>query len=324
MPEQSVLEAAATADKPVTPNPTPVPDPTPEPKGGVGVTKTFKVNGQEIVKSEAEAQEAAQKFFAGEDKLREAATLRTQILEEQAELTADAKVGRLMKTVRQTQDLTKFEELLGALGSPDDEIKTIVDGVKAMQEPSPLKQAADGYRETATPKAEGVTKDQLVEAVQTLAANQETLQAENKETKGLLEYFQNKDRGSIRDETKQEVFQAVDKDEILGKVVGKAGPRSQRLREMAWEFVLEETRLTKSYGPEALRKALDKTRVVAKDLGILDSTRTIPGAGPTAGLGIEVDLDKPPEIKPLTDPLVGDNITEQLAHFMLTHGDEET
>lgn len=298
-------------------------DATVKPEGSMNAeTRKVKLHGKEVVKTIDELVTAGTKFLAGEDTLREAAEIRKNLETERERLRRDAEVGQLLRDVAEKKDMESFYKVLERLGKSPEEIQQVKQAYTVPAVTAATTKTGAGQ----TGKGEdGVTTDDLVGAIREL---HELVQRQASEAEGLrgeLDYLRGQDRTTLRGKLQQDVFRSVDSDPILGKITKKTGPRAQELREMVWEAVQEETRLAKAYGPEILSKAIDRVRSRADDLGILESTRTleIPGIGSVGGTPLKVDLDKSPKIGKLTSPDAGDEILQQLAHYMATHAEEE-
>ena len=311
---------------------TPAPDPNPgEDKIPVGAPlpdspaiapQTITVDGQDQQVTLDELKADAQRWRSGDNKAAEAKALRDSLADD----LADAKVGKLARqavaldqdvSATPEQKLQATQELMRAAGYAQEYVTNYVNEYKqSLQAPV---QGQEGERTNAV----GTQNDAL--AAENAALRERADAQEQRLADIEAGYFPQQ-----QSRAREEVNAMVENDPVLGKIVSKAGPRSDRVKEIVWEEALQGAQDAKARklgnGPEVLKNVLDKAmakvRALVDDLDIRD--RAIPSTG---GLGLSpgsapLSPEKPPERKSLTDKGYAESLMDSFQYELAMNPDD--
>lgn len=258
----------------------------------------LKINGKEQVLTAeqfAEAYQKVQKGVAAERRFEEAATKEKRL----AELIRLADSG----------DAQAYAQML-TLANYDPEL--VQEKVALYQQAWAQAQAAD-EEGAADSGGETEPRTKTRDAQEPVRVTYEdldpVLQQELKEQrKARLE--------AVRAKIYAETQEALAKDPVLGKIVGRGGSRAAKLLEQAKKTVRGRIRDGEDYGPQLLGDVVQELRDFVEEFGVGAASTSLPGLG--AGPGIshaEAQAERPPEPVPITHPDYRKNFAARLAHL---------
>lgn len=267
------------------------------------------VHGTKRLLTQAQVVERAQKHAAGEDTLKEAAEFKKNTLTELADMKKDAKVGALLQKAYQDKDAEAYKELLLSFGYDDKAATAAVQEMTVQSTPNPVLGEAP-ENPTAAHGAH-------------LAALETQLAEQAAELTRLSQQDTDRSTAQMEVELRAKVKDLVDTDEALGYIVKKAGPRAEKVHELAWRAVERRILDTAARGekvmdPDLLTDAIAEVRSVTKDLGVTDQmVGQIPGLAPTPLSLDGFHPEKPPERKPMTDRDWSQSLTDRMRHQVI-------
>ena len=127
---------------------------------------------------------------------------------------------------------------------------------------------------------------------------QDMMGASPAEVRAILEHSQSRHVNDARQEIREISDKAVDKDEIIGKmIVGEdRDDVSLAVKDMVAEDVLRKIQDGKPFGAEMVAASVQRVRAQLTKLGIpkrLNQQPIVLGLGPSAGLSSEIQADEP-------------------------------
>jgi len=267
-PVTNPVEPEVKTETPVTPV-TPETPATPE-------TYEVTVDGKAVQMTLSELQANAAKAAGADAKFREASELRKQA-------NRGVRISELFAEVSQSDNPTPedISELAGLLGVDPSEFSEAVYGNgKGQNMPEPNTPAP----KTFTPNSVGT--EHLSPDVQ----NQ-------------LKWIREQQIKSAGTEISESVKNFVDKDEILGKIIGDTDDEQrEEMRSAIEEIVHESVRgkilATGQFGPEVVKESVQQARTILKKFGIptrmsKQTNTVVLGLGPSGELPAEVQADEP-------------------------------
>lgn len=155
--------------------------------------------------------------------------------------------------------------------------------------------------------------DDTVEAMSFDEMFQQTVGMSPADVKEILALSHTREVNGAREQIRGESDNAVDKDEILGKlIIGEHGKdRAEVIKDLVAEDVFGRIRNGEPYGADLIAKSVQKVRAQIKRFGILDkpdpqAMLTI-GPGPSEGLPAEVQSETPIKRIPADEDRDGSN-----------------
>jgi len=239
-------------------------------------THTIKVDGQDVALTLEELKERAM-HSSGADKRFQEAAAATKAAEK------DTRTGVLVKTISESDNPSEADvrELAGLWGIEPAEFLQNLKG-----DDSPQKGT-----KTTTPDFN--------------KQFQEVMGASPAEVKAVLEFSQQRHVNDARKEIREISDKAVDKDEIIGKmIIGEdAKDVLAEVKNMVAEDVLQKIQNGKPFGAELVTASVQMVRSQLTKLGIpkkLNQQPIVLGLGPGAGLSSEIQADEPIKRVPST------------------------
>lgn len=234
-------------------------------------TVTIVVNGVTLQKTPGELKAAAQKFLAGEDKLREAADLRKTMTEELGKQSEAARIGELVIAGYRNKDQAAVRELYKHFNYSDEDIESIMTAMTSSDVDQVGPQTPISIDTT-------VTTDDAAQ----IKALEERL--ENQEAR--LQHHDAARMQILESEIVAEARRRVDTDDNLGKMVKRAGPRSEVIYGLVNKAVdrrIQEAKArgNQGLGPQIFDDAIAEVRNELKDLDISSGATAIPGISST-------------------------------------------
>lgn len=249
----------------VEPKVEPKVDPKVEPKVE---THTIKVDGQDVALTIDELKERASKASGADARFQEAAAA-TKAAEK------GARIEVLVKSVSEDNPSdADIRELAGLLGIEPSEFITA------------LKEGDSPQKDTKTTSPDFNKQFQ------------ELMGASPAEVRAILEHSQNRHVEAARKEIREISDKAVDKDEIIGKMIVGEDKKEvlATVRDMVAEDVLQKIQNGKPFGAEMVTASVQMVRSKLTKLGIpkkLNQQPIVLGLGPGAGLSSEIQADEP-------------------------------
>jgi hypothetical protein len=248
---------------------------TAAPEKNAAVTQEIEVNGKKVSLTAEEMRTWAQKAYAADNKFQEA-----------AQMKKDAQQGLRIK------ELTKKLDT-GLDAAEMAEYAQLLEIDPATLEAELHGQPAD--TKTTTPAAttspgKPIGMDQLDPQVQE-----------------ALRFAASQNVEQTREKIKQSAHIAVDKDEVLGKILGdKTVPedRKEAIRDLAFSDVQRRILAGETYGTDMVQQAVLSVRRYYKAFGIPGAQAQQPvvlGLGPSSGLPTDVSVDKDETRVPSTE-----------------------
>lgn len=235
-------------------------------------TYNLKVDGKDRTVTLSEMQELAQKSAGADAKFQEASELRKSA---EDGLRLKGLVERLSDGDRQPTE-SEVRELAGMIGVDPDEFAAY------------LKDEGGGGEPPQGGANTKVSKEDLVEA----------LGFDPAEAKAILDYSHQRHIDSARQQIRQSSDNAVDKDEVFGKmVVGEnKAERMSAIKDMVAEDLFRKIQDGQPYGAELVAASIQKMRAYLTKFGIPGNPDQYPvvlGLGPGEGMPAEVRSEKP-------------------------------
>ena len=249
-----------------TPTPEPKPEPKPEPEPKVE-THTIKVDGVDVVLTTEELKERAMKASGADNRFQEAAAA-TKAAER------GIRIEELTKKLAEDDNPTEAEirEYAGLVGvEPTEFIQLLKEG-----DPEPKKTTETDFS----------------------AEFQKQFQASPAEVKAILEFSQQRHVNDARKEIREISDKAVDKDEIIGKMIIGEDRKEvlAEVRDMVAEDVLRKIQDGKPFGAELVTASVQMVRSKLTKLGIpkkLNQQPIVLGLAPSEGLSSIIQADEP-------------------------------
>lgn len=240
-------------------------------------TYTIKVGGENRNLTLEELKQLASKSAGADSKFQDASELRKQA---EDGLRMKDLIGRLSDSEHEPTEL-EVKELAGMIGvDPNEFAQYLKEG------------DTDGKtKKTDTTDTTGkIDKQSLVEA----------LGFDPAEAKAILDYSKQRHIDSARQQIKETSDNAVDKDEIFGKmVIGENGKdRLAVIKDLVAEDVLRRIQDGVPFGAELVAASVQKIRAHLTKFGIPNKPDIFPltlGLGPGGGLPSEIQSEKPIE-----------------------------
>lgn len=203
-----------------------------------GATKTYLVDGKQVVLTQEEADTYIQKGLGADKRFRDSAGDRQEAARLR-QMTSDIRAAN-GGDISAIKRLSTYPEL----GVSEDQVSNLV------------KRYEDAANADAAKRK--VTQPVKLDMNHLPREAQEAI-AEVAETR------RQKDLADIKTQLKN----TLDTDSVLGHISKGEAKRSERLGELALERVRAIVQRTQTYGPETLKAAVQETRQIAQDLGIL-------------------------------------------------------
>ena len=274
------------------PEPEPKTEPVvnePEPKTEPKVeTHTIKVDGVDVVLTTEELKERAMKASGADNRFREA-----------AEATKAAERG------------IRVEELVKSLSGPDAPSEAEVRELAGLLEIEPAEFMT--YLKEGDPDLNKATKSADFDFE---TEYKKYMGCSTVEGRAIREYSQQRHVNSAREEIREISDKAVDKDEIIGKMI--VGEDKEEVlaavRDMVAEDVLRKIQDGKTFGAELVAATVQMVRSKLTKLGIpkkLNQQPIVLGLAPSEGLSSIIQADEPIKRVPSNEDGNEENLIER-------------
>ena len=240
-------------------------------------THTIKVDGQDVALTLEELKERASKVSGADKRFQEAS-------ETKKAAERGIRIEELTKKIAQDDNPSEADirEYAGLIGVEPNEFMQYLN-----DEEPPQKKEKTGNLDFN-------------------AEFEKVMGASPAEVKAVLEFSQQRHVNDARKEIREISDKAVDKDEIIGKMI--VGEDSKEVlttvKDMVAEDVLRKIQDGKPFGAEMVAATVQRVRSQLTKLGIpkkLNQQPIVLGLGPGAGLSSEIQADEPIERIPSTE-----------------------
>jgi hypothetical protein len=249
------------------PKPEPKPEPEPEPKPE---THTIKIDGEDVVLTIDELKERASKASGADKRFQEAATA-----------TKAAERG------------TRIETLVKSISKEDTPSEADVRELAGLLEIEPTEFMQ--YLKEGDNKPEPASKTTKTDFNEEF---QKQMGASPAEVRAVLEHSQSRHVNDARKEIREISDKAVDKDEIIGKMIVGEDKNDvlAAVKDMVAEDVLRKIQDGKTFGAELVSATVQMVRSKLTKLGIPKKSNQQPivlGLGPGGALPANIQADEP-------------------------------
>lgn len=263
-------------------------------------TFELTISGEKRSVTLDEMKTLAQKAAGAESKFQEASNLRKQA---EDGLRFQNLMGRLSDKEHTPTDV-ELKEIAGMLGADPSEFANEFKNALGDD-----KQATTQDKQQSTAKPD---KQAIIEA----------LGFDPAEAKNILDYSHQRHIESARQEIRRISDEAVDKDEIFGKIkIGDGGDdRLATAKDMVAEDVLRRVQDGVPFGAELVAASVQKVRAYLTKFGTpnkLDQHPITLGLGPSNGLPAEIHSNTPIQRVSTADDGDGDNFVKRLAQRII-------
>jgi len=240
--------------------------------------RRLNVNGRPMDLTQEQVDAAANKYLAGEDKLREAHEYEQATLRRTAHRDKFAEIGELLtKAVRENDFVAARGAMIG-LGYPEQ----IVDAQLAQMRTGASHQPNRGGGAVAGQEVEQLRSElgQLVQVVKALGDKAQGFESN-------IDRLDAAHIGNVEKDIIGIVRSSVRAHDKLGAYVRKTGPRADRIHDMVWAAVRRRAQEDPKLGLESLKEqAIAEVLAACKDLDIPTGPPIppIPGIGPAPSL----------------------------------------
>ncbi len=255
------------------PTPTPIPDPKPDPEPKPDPkpeTHTIKVDGEDVTLTLEELKEKAMHSAGADKRFQEAATA-----------TKAAERGIRVETL---------VKAISGDGTPSEADVRELAGLLEIEPTEFMSSLKEGKADPNT--AVKATKSDFNKQFQ------EEMGATPAEVRATLEFSTQRHVNDARKEIRDISDKAVDKDEILGKMIVGEGKneRLAEIKDMVAEDVLQKIQNGKPFGAEMVAATVQRVRSKLTNLGIpskLNQQPIVLGLAPSEGLSAAIQADEP-------------------------------